>query len=65
MKTGVVGNREGFTYNDVKKILDKFPLIDTIITGGAYGVDTHAMKYAKENGLCPDSLLPRYVARVS
>lgn len=52
MKIGVVGNREGFTYNDVKNVLDKYlPLIDTIVTGGAKGVDTHAMRYAKENGL--------------
>lgn len=53
MNMGVVGNREGFTYDEVKEVLDRYlPLIDTIVTGGAKGVDTHAMRYAKENGLC-------------
>lgn len=52
MRMGVVGNREGFTYAEVKHELDKYLLIDTIVTGGAYGVDSHAMRYAKEKGLC-------------
>lgn len=54
MKIGIVGNREGFTYNDVRKKLNNFRLIhgaDTIITGGAEGVDSYAMKYAKEYGI--------------
>jgi len=52
MRMGVVGNREGFSYNEVKKILDRYLLIDTIVTGGAIGVDAHAMRYAKDKGLC-------------
>ena len=62
MKMGVVGNREGFTYEDVKKVLDKYKYLgfDTIVTGGAKGVDTHAMRYAKENGLCLIVYYPDY-----
>lgn len=48
---GVVGNREGFSYMEVKHELDKYPQLKTIVTGGAYGVDRHAMRYAKERGL--------------
>ena len=49
---GVVGNRDGFSYLEVKHELDKYPEIEIIVTGGAYGVDSHAMRYAKERGLC-------------
>ena len=48
---GVVGNRYGFSYIEVRHELDKYPEIKTIVTGGAYGVDSHAMRYAKERGL--------------
>ena len=57
---GVVGNREGFTYMEVKNVLDRYLLMDTIVTGGAYGVDSHAMRYAKENGLCLIVFYPDY-----
>lgn len=60
MRMGVVGNRVGFTYEQVKKTLDKYLLIDTIVTGGASGVDTYAMRYAKENGLCLIVFYPDY-----
>lgn len=52
MIMGVVGNREGFSYMTVKHELDKYPEIHTIVTGGADGVDKHAMRYTQERGLC-------------
>ena len=52
MVYGIVGNRTGFTYNQVQAKLQKHNITadDTIITGGAKGVDTHAQRYAQEIG---------------
>lgn len=52
MKIGIVGNRAGWTYEEVKKQLDMHGIYesDTIISGGAEGVDTFAQMYAKEIG---------------
>lgn len=49
---GVVGNRYGWSYEEVKKELDKLNIISTdiIISGGAIGVDSYAQRYAKEHG---------------
>ena len=52
MKIGVIGNRAGWTYNEVKKKLETFNIYktDVIISGGAEGVDTFAQMFAKEIG---------------
>lgn len=49
---GVVGNRYGFTYDQVKRRLDKLYItpMDLLVSGGAKGVDTHVQTYAKEIG---------------
>ena len=49
---GIVGNRSGFTYDQVKGKLDMHNIKpeDVIVSGGAIGVDTHAQRYAKEIG---------------
>jgi len=51
MKIAVVGSREGFTYEDVSIKLDGIINVceDSIISGGARGVDTYAEKYSKQN----------------
>lgn len=52
MKIGIVGNRIGWTSEEVLKILRIFVLKhDKIISGGAEGVDTYAQMFAKEKGL--------------
>lgn len=50
---GVVGNRYGWSYEDVKRELDKLNIkhLDILISGGATGVDSYAQRYAKENGI--------------
>lgn len=52
-KYGVVGNRTGFTYKEVKNRLEQHNIKadDCIISGGANGVDTYAQMYAKEIGV--------------
>ena len=52
MKVGIVGNRTGWTYEDVKQKLVKYGInkSDIIISGGAQGVDTYAEDFAKEIG---------------
>ena len=52
MKIGVVGNRVGWIYSDVERELNKLGCYhsDTIVTGGADGVDDFARRYAKANG---------------
>ena len=50
-KFGVVGNRTGFTYEQVKRRLQtRITPNDLIVSGGAIGVDTLAQLYAKEIG---------------
>jgi len=52
VEIAVVGNREGWTYERVKKTLLDLDVSksDIIITGGARGVDTFAVQFAKEIG---------------
>lgn len=49
---GIVGNREGWTYKEVKQRLQHHNITfnDTIISGGANGVDTYALQFAREIG---------------
>jgi predicted Rossmann fold nucleotide-binding protein DprA/Smf involved in DNA uptake len=51
MNIAVVGNRVGWTYEDVEKGMDRIVhKDDTIISGGAEGVDAFAQEYAKRHG---------------
>lgn len=52
MNIAVVGNREGWAYQQVEKTLDELGMYhsDIIITGGADGVDTFVQEYAKKHG---------------
>jgi predicted Rossmann fold nucleotide-binding protein DprA/Smf involved in DNA uptake len=52
MKIGIVGNRQGWTYNEVRDVLRELNVYktDIIISGGAEGVDTYAQRFAKEIG---------------
>ncbi len=72
MNIAVVGNRTGWTYENVEKGMDKIAhKDDTIISGGAEGVDTFAQEYAKKHGnriliIYPDMTIPspeRYYER--
>lgn len=48
----VVGSRHFFGYEQVSKILDEYTFFITgIVSGGALGVDTLAIRYAKEHGI--------------
>lgn len=52
MIVAVVGSRSIISYSIVKRELDRLPyIIDTIVTGGAKGVDTSAERYADNNNL--------------
>ena len=53
MIIGIVGNRKGWSRLTIYKELDGLNLSssDIIVTGGAEGVDTYAMDYAKEKGI--------------
>lgn len=52
IRIGIVGNREGWNYKEIKTILTELNVYksDGLITGGADGVDTFAQRYAKEIG---------------
>jgi predicted Rossmann fold nucleotide-binding protein DprA/Smf involved in DNA uptake len=53
MIIGIVGNRKGWSRLTIYKKLNSLNLShnDTIVTGGANGVDTFAMDYAKQKGI--------------
>ena len=54
MNIAVIGNRKGWTYEEVENTLLKEERItpsDTIITGGAEGVDAFAERFAKKHGI--------------
>jgi len=73
MKIGIVGNQVGWEYKFIRKKLieNHISSHDTIISGGARGVDTYAQAYAQEIGVTiiihyPDILIPapeRYFIR--
>ena len=53
MNIAVVGNRRGWTYEDIEKVLldtGTFRPDDVIISGGAEGVDTFAQEFARKYG---------------
>lgn len=54
MKYGIVGNRTGWTYDEVLHYLNRervYRNADMIISGGANGVDSFAQQYAKVYGI--------------
>ncbi len=65
MKIGVVGNQKGWSCGFVHSILSKhIKLQDTIISGGAVGVDTYAQTFAEKIGLSITIHYPRpYIER--
>lgn len=46
MKVAVIGSRTFSDYKSLEKVLDSFPNIDLIVSGGAKGADTLAERYA-------------------
>lgn len=60
MKIAVVGNRDGWTKEEVFQALhdNNVTREDIIISGGAIGVDTYAQEYAKANGIQMRILYP-------
>lgn len=62
MKVGIVGSRSITNYKKVKEYLDAFKDITLseifVISGGAKGVDSLAIKWAKENNLQYKEILP-------
>ena len=51
---GVVGNRVGWEYELVRAVLKNLDITRktcVMVSGGAIGVDSHAQRYAKENGI--------------
>lgn len=59
MKIGVVGSRSIHDYDEISKILNTLK-IDTIVSGGAQGVDKLAEKYATKNNIPVEIYLPQY-----
>lgn len=61
---GITGTKTGWTYADVKQILDAHVKKgDTLASGGGTGLDTYAERYAREHGLTvrifqPDITIP-------
>ena len=52
MIVGVVGSREGFSYESIKYELDTYkPTITKIVTGGASGVDSFVDYYCDRTGI--------------
>ena len=51
MKVAVIGSRSFKDYERLKKVLDTFPKIDLIVSGGAKGADYLAEMYAYENNI--------------
>jgi len=59
MKTIIAGSRSCNNYDVVKKaIIDSEFDITTVISGGAFGVDTLGERYAKEHGIEVVRFLP-------
>ena len=60
MKVAIIGSRE-ITQYDFQTILRNIPkIVDTIISGGAVGVDALAEEFALEQGLNFVKILPDY-----
>jgi predicted Rossmann fold nucleotide-binding protein DprA/Smf involved in DNA uptake len=61
---GIVGNRKGFAKEYVMAVLDKAlsvkPGQDKVISGGANGVDTYAMEWARTKGVPFKAFFPDF-----
>jgi predicted Rossmann fold nucleotide-binding protein DprA/Smf involved in DNA uptake len=63
-KIAIVGNRKGWSKKQIFNILDTYCLIGentNIITGGAIGVDSYVMEYAKLKGCMLTVYYPDYI----
>ncbi len=61
MNIAVIGSRSGFTYYYVKTALDAMVTSrDTLISGGARGVDSYARRYARERHLKFIEITPNF-----
>src|SRR3990167_9093122 len=61
MKVGVVGNREGFGYEQVEEVLLlRLQPGDEIVSGGAIGVDSFAEQFAHKHGYNIKVFRPQY-----
>lgn len=60
MKIAIIGSREGFTKEEVKKVMDdNFDYeYDRLITGGARGVDSFAIEIADKGAKSPHVIEP-------
>lgn len=57
MKLAIIGSRNCKPI-DIEAYLKKIP--DTIVSGGAIGVDTYAREFAKKHGLILIEYFPKY-----
>jgi predicted Rossmann fold nucleotide-binding protein DprA/Smf involved in DNA uptake len=61
-RIGVVGSREFVNWKQLSAYLDKVcERGDTLVSGGAVGVDSYAQRYARERGLNILIFYPDYV----
>jgi predicted Rossmann fold nucleotide-binding protein DprA/Smf involved in DNA uptake len=58
MKIAIVGSREWVDYDEVERYVGMLSTSDIVISGGARGVDTRAVEFAKRRGLVTIVLLP-------
>ena len=59
MKVAVIGGRDFNDYENLKSILELFP-ITTIVSGGANGADKLSERYAAEKGIPTQIFLPEW-----
>lgn len=60
MKIAIIGSREGFNYEDIARVMAKefAGLLTTLITGGARGVDSFALDFAKKDCISYEIIRP-------
>lgn len=53
MKIAIIGSRECGNINLERELVKRFEILtnDTIISGGARGIDTHAAQFARKHGI--------------
>lgn len=59
MKVAVIGSRSFNDYERLKSVLSLFP-ISVIVSGGAVGADSLGERYADENNIQKEILLPQW-----
>lgn len=60
MNLAVIGSRTFLDYSLLERTLNKFNLIERIISGGAVGADSLAKRYAEEHDIECKEFLPDY-----